>query len=254
MNWIEIMGPSGIGKSTLLKSLSKIRQCKNDWVFLNEGLQELAINNANETSINKILKIYLSQSLLNRSKNLVVNSLLNRKNAYLKDAYRYSPLIESYINYHVNISTNNAVEKAYRISLYKSIIEQLCIFDYYNYTKLVLLDEGPLNHHPDLAITDWSKDQTLPNGIVFCHLDPNENFKRIKSRQKKGRLVPLHKGLTDTELKEFIIQSNFDYLEKRKLLISKDIPYIDLDLKLIDITDLNDIMAFLMKCQENKEV
>lgn len=45
MNWIEIIGPYGVGKSTLLKALSTQRNDKkHEWVFPDEAIIEIAKN------------------------------------------------------------------------------------------------------------------------------------------------------------------------------------------------------------------
>ncbi|SDS25070.1 ATP-binding cassette domain-containing protein [Christiangramia echinicola] len=245
MNWIEIMGPSGIGKSTLLNSLSKFRNNRNDWVYLNEGLEILAKNNLDSSISDKILKYYLKQKVLNTKKNVLVKSILDGKRAYLENGKNYSALVESYLKYHFYFPSSNALEKTYRISLFKTIIEQMCTFDFYNFRIPVLLDEGPLNHHPDLKQNDWEKKQITPKGIIFCHLDIDENFDRVKRREKNGRLVPLHEGMEDYELKESI-KSNYDlYLEKRDLLIAEGIPYFDIDLKKVQNIQLLEVKRFI---------
>ena len=151
------------------------------------------------------------------------------KNVFLNNYNTYSYLLDSYLDYYRK-SDQSSGEVIYRLSLYKQIIEQLCLFDKFQYQKPVLMDEGPLNHHPDLPVK-LDPDSVKPIGIVFCNLDSDQNFERIKEREKsRGRPSPLHRGLNDKQLKELIAVHQQNYLKKKEKIRAFDIPNIEINL------------------------
>ena len=148
-------------------------------------------------------------------------------------------------------SGKSSVEKTYRISLYKSIIEDLCLLDLKQYKKTVILDEGPINHLPN--IEKLSKEPTvLPKGVIFCDVDESINFQRIKARElQRGRPSPIHKGLNDEELKIDINKRKTGFLKKRETLISYGIPFIDINLEEISAKKVKETTSFLNLYSKN---
>ena len=250
MNWIEIMGPSGIGKSFFLNVIVKNRKTTADWVLLKEGLLEIAINQSKNDFGDKLLKAYLNQPFVNNKKDFVTTILLNKKEAYLKEAWKYQEMVQQYLNFHCCNSNSDSIEKAYRISLFKSIIEDLCVFDFKEYRKLVILDEGPFNHLPDMEKLDPNLIR-LPKGLIFCDLDVETNFKRIKSREKdRGKPSPIHIGLNDDELKTDIFNRRDAFLKKKEILLSYGIPYIDVNLNNVNEETVASTSSFLTLCSK----
>lgn len=73
MNWIEIMGPSGIGKSTFLDGYYKHRKGSKKWVLLDEGMDELIQKNHFKGLSNQLLKFYFHQDYINTKKKICGN-------------------------------------------------------------------------------------------------------------------------------------------------------------------------------------
>lgn len=245
MNWIELMGLSGVGKTTFLKSLIKYEGHDRNWVIQNEALIDLAKKKPGRNYTHILFKIYLKQNLVESSKLDIAKMLIDGKKDYLEEATIFQSYFDSYLDYYFKQQVGSS-EKAYRISLYKSIVENLCIWKQAGYSKTVVMDEGLLNHHPNLFDHDWSNTQIAPNGLVFCHLDADEIFRRIKKReQTRGRPSPLHRQMTEEKLKKDIEAKLDRFNKKRSKLISQGIPYIDVDLKQINDTTLKRSSEFI---------
>lgn len=229
MNWIEIMGPSGIGKSTFLKKLRDYDSTKYNWVLQNEGFDEIILSKKFYGRMDKILQLYIKQNWINSKKNIIRKILLDKKGVFLKGSKEYSYLLDSYLEHFLKKSSTSS-EKAYRISVYKEIIEVLCLFDHYQFDKTVVFDEGPINHHPNL-IGNLKDAIKKPIGVVLCNLDLENNFQRIKMRERlRGRPSPLHIGLNDLELKNLINDHMVNYQNKKDIIIKLNIPYIEVNL------------------------
>lgn len=252
MKWIEVIGPSGVGKTTFVRSLAKFSGQERDWVVLNEALIDLARTSPNRNFVHFILKIYLNQNLTQNSKRDLAEILLEKKKAYLEKSNLFSAYFDSYLKYYYR-NVDSSSEKVYRISLYKSIVENLCAFIQAGYSKPVVLDEGLINHHPNLLDHNWEETKILPSGLVFCHLNSDEIFERVKKReQKRGRPSPLHREMDNNMLRKDIATKIENLKEKRKKLISQGIPYIDINLKDMDTSKLNTASEFINKIKNEK--
>ncbi|WP_026934159.1 hypothetical protein [Christiangramia echinicola] len=230
MEWIEILGPSGIGKSFFLKSLISERNKESNWLSIEEiKLKWVLKNSKKEGLVASLIKLYLRQDFVNSEKSNLTEILLDRKNAYLKEAEIFEELLKTYINHYIDLDICFK-EKSYRISLFHKIIENLCLQDYYNIKNPIVMDEGPLSHHPDLIRVDWDNQKTLPNGLIFCSLSVEKNLSRIYKRKNEGRLAPLHHGLDKPDLIKHIEEKHHNYLTKQKILMTLGIPFIEINL------------------------
>lgn len=247
MKWIEVIGTSGVGKTTFVKTLAKFSGQERDWLMLNEALIDLARTSSNRNALHFFLKIYLSQNLTQNSKRDIADILFKKKKAYLDKSNLFSTYFDSYLKYYYK-NRDSSSEKVYRIALYKSIVENLCAFIQAGYSRPVVLDEGLINHHPNLLDHNWDETKIFPSGLVFCHLNPDEIFERVKKReQKRGRPSPLHREMDNKKLKEDIMTKMENLKDKREKLISQGIPYIDINLKDINHSKLRTASEFINK-------
>ena len=245
MNWIELMGLSGVGKTTFLKAVIEYEGSGRNWVIQNEAFIDIAKNKSGKNYVQTILRLYLRQNLLHSSKVDLARILINNKRAYLKEAALFRPYLDSYLEYYYNQPVS-PTEKAYRISLYRTIVENLCIWKEARFPKTVIMDEGLLNHHPNLFEVDFKKTRISPSGLVFCHLDAKEIFRRIKKREEqRGRPSPLHRNMSEAKLQKDIQIKLKRFGEKRAKLISEGIPYIDIDLDKLNPSTLKMASQFM---------
>ena len=245
MNWIELMGLSGVGKTTFLKSLVKYQGQERKWVITNEALIDLAKKKPVRNYAHILFKLYLKQNLVDSSKLDIAKILIDSKKDYLEEAIIFQAYFDSYLDYYYKHEVESS-EKAYRISLYKSIVENICTWKQARYSKTVVMDEGLLNHHPNLFSHNWNETEIIPSGLIFCHLNAEEIFRRIKQREHiRGRPSPLHRQMTEEKLKKDIEAKLERFNEKRTKLISQNIPYMDVDLKQINDTTLERSTEFI---------
>jgi hypothetical protein len=233
MKWIEILGPSGIGK-TYLKEKLFAHQGNTEYSSLEDALKAVALRppakNDNHGIVDILLKFYLKQNIVNTKKRIIIDNFLNYKEAYLSNSINYRYLLESCINYYLK-SNKTAEEKTYRISLFKLIIEKMASLDYYKYDKTVIFDEGPFNHSHKIDFNLIKKNSYLPSGFIFCNARPEAIINRVKKRSSEGRTVPAHKFLSDKELGSHIFERYNDYLIRMEIFKELGVPYIEVNLE-----------------------
>ena len=244
MNWIEILGPSGIGKSYFLKSLVNSRVENSNWLTYEESKIHWALNSPNNDIITNSIKLYLKQNFIHKQKFNLAESLINRKKSYLQESDNFENLLEAYFNYYANGSISYK-ERSYRISLFHHIISNISLHRFHNIPEILVMDEGPFSHHPNLEAVNWNSQQIVPSGIIFCNLSLSDNIARIKKRRKDGRLAPLHQGLNDCELTRHIEEKHKGYYKKKQLIKNLNIPFIEVDLKKIGQDQLNMTQNFI---------
>lgn len=233
MNWIEVMGLSGVGKTTFLKKLGGDEGARCEGVTLQEGVRLLAMERLRKHDLSSTFaRAYFKQGLVNSFKQPIAESYFDRKRAFLENGRRYEQFLNGYTGYYYKHPDLDIVEKVYRISLFKKIISDLCLFDLYKFKKVVIFDEGPLNHYPSAIFSDLKNMiESLPKAVIYCQLDENTNFTRIKTREKRrGKPSPLHRNLSDEEIRIDIRKRQKAINEKMTILNSSKVPLLVIDL------------------------
>lgn len=254
MNWIEGLGPAGIGKTTFLRKLLLKSQKQKPWVTEYQGLSEIIRNPTKPDIKKRFLKYYFRQSLINFRKQQYLKSQFLFGNEVLKlEGEQYNALLESYIDFLREKDNETVVDNLGHFLWYVKIIKTMCAFDYYNYEKLILFDEGAFQNHPNLRGMDWQK-SILPKGLIFFHLEPELNFKRIMKRSQEGITRIIHKGLDDQELENFLeIEHEKDEKEK-EVLRRLNIPIMDVDLSQDNEIELQKVHEFLVACSNTVNI
>lgn len=247
MNWIEIAGPSSVGKSTLLKKLSAQRSAKNqEWVLPHEAIIEIAKNRKNNSYKgvkNKLKHVLLKSEFFSDRQNIFAQKLMQVSKRNEKALRNYIFLMEPYLEKIVE-ENKDAMFKVKMINWYQGILKNAAIIDTYGYEKTVIFDEGLFNNNKNGFVElDKTEKWLLPNAVLFCGLNIQENFERIKNRE---RIMPYYRGLTDEALYEEIKK----YWHKNELKIEKikslNIPVLEVSLEKIDEDLVAEVNKFIM--------
>jgi len=244
MNWIEFIGPPGVGKSFLLSKLRDTRAKNSDWVLMNEAIIEIAKEATTCSFKDNLRQKYLKQSFIDIGKKYLTYSKLKFGKAYNKEAYRYEYLLERCWDLHQDTSSS-VITKTRGIVLFSNIIEKLCLCDFYNYQEVVLMDEGPYANNPCLKTANNYPKTDIPKAFIFCNLEPQLNFARLKKRAESGELRPIHHGMDNEALKKRMEESHENFLDKKEVLKKIGIPFLEIDLKNIDEELIAEVNLFI---------
>src|SRR5690606_2054219 len=143
--------------------------------------------------IQKLLQIYINQNIVDFKIPAVLKYLNTPNQDHFRYLARYEDLAAPYLDWYINNFKGMATEKMRRICLYKDLINELCLFDEYIPGQTIVMDEGPFNLHPSLNAIQELNFHCRPKLIVFCHLEREENLKRIRRREREGRLAVSHR-------------------------------------------------------------
>ncbi|OEY73972.1 hypothetical protein [Salegentibacter salarius] len=235
MSWIELLGPSGIGKSTFLSLLQKNR-VHRVWVTEQEALKEIISKKNYRGLKQKALQYYLNQNFINFHKSYLQDLVLQKEQAYEAEAYKYNAIIRLFFHFLLQdekllaeLGEREWSEKAYWNCWYKSLIGNLCVFNYYKFEKPIVVDEGVIQNNPYIFYLDKTYKGKLPKGLIFIKSDVESIYENLIHRKNDIGKRRIHKNMDENSLKIFINQELENYSKKLDFAKKLNIPYIEID-------------------------
>lgn len=253
---IEIAGPAGAGKSTILKGLTQSWKENTNWIvnerlFPHQKLEPLKISS-------------IAQNL----PYLIKNGKTNLDNRALYEAgkrfiLQNSAYIDAYWqNLHTNYNRDlegfdnrfDSVAKFYsKIQKYQYIKE-------HSTNKYVLFDEGLLH---DLAgrvpvknkiLQDDNNDieqliqvMPLPSMLIYIDTDVDTLLERITNRKK---VINVHRKKTDDEIRSFTNKVKARMAFAKDLLQEKGVPVLSIDAKEAVSNNIKIITQYISQLKE----
>ncbi len=232
---IELLGPSGIGKTTFLKTLQKARG-NADWITSHEALASIYPQKR---------RYYQVERLVSRIARVFGFSLQKRKNDELVE------LIKKYeadcaLMFEMFLTALNASEievwqkiKTLEFNIRKVLYRRALLHNHFK-DSIILLDEGIVQNWArsvKLALENPRKYQELtksvlfPKAVMYFELDDWEFRKRLSTRFNtygKRKINLLLEDVTDEEIERYIVrtkQSSRKTLEACKCL---NLPVLEL--------------------------
>jgi len=263
MKYIEFIGPSGVGKSTLLNHLITLPIVTKQNATLSDFIA-YALSNNNSSIEKKVgnLKISKENGIKNNIHLLLIklnlfrsyhksgytnfdscydrNPLLFFKNYfdifYLKEEYKL--LLEWHIKGIENLKNICVVKKVKLLQYYIDMLITKSFLDENLFQKTILFDEFLFHNNIGISIyganlidesTKSIINNTLPQSVIYCY-NTFENIKnRIINRNEKTIQNIFHIGLNEEKIFEQIIQS-IEYSENVKSFLNLfNVPIIEID-------------------------
>ena len=218
MNKIELIGASGVGKTTLYNKLETISGSSENYITLKRACKLAALNCS--ISIYRpdlfCYQKFLKYGLF-KSKELGLSKVLlnDRISEMEKDRYMYDEFNISFkILCHFLLKENNPFYVRKTINKFLQIADNLIVIEkFFDGDDLVIVDEGMLHYHP--GITDYgfknfsvgqlkSDSAFTTSGIISCEQSVENIFKQAMKRREDGIHNFVHKLLDEDELFKFI--------------------------------------------------
>ncbi|MEL7834393.1 hypothetical protein [Fodinibius sp. Rm-B-1B1-1] len=238
MNYIEIIGPPGVGKSTLLKAL--VNRRKNErWKTYQEAIINIAntlkwkqlgssksqlLYVLNKINVSKYKELGLANTIVQYEASQIANSI-KKKYEYFVDAE-----FEALNKMPLRIS---AINKSSFLSWHIKSLNKLFIMEAFGYMPTVIFAEGPCKTHHGLKYIQEHKvtADTLPRAIIYCTLSAKDNIKRIQTRATAtGSVSTIHNQLNDEQLETLVLYTHQVAEENLTFLKRLGIPTYELNL------------------------
>lgn len=223
MQRIDFLGAPGVGKSTLYNELVKQRVKSDTWMTPGEARARIAyeysLQNARSVK-NHVIAGLLKSSICKRLHPILSNKILAayQKKTTWTEKDRYAKFFETALK-GATIWEKDPLRRLMGITEFYSVATEVIFLEHSQFMGLTLFDESL--SHKVYTITHWRKGFfegmtndyfshiPLPTGLIYCKLEPEETFNRVKQRSitvpgQEGKIIPGHRDLNDNLLLESI--------------------------------------------------
>lgn len=226
MKRIELIGPSGVGKTTLYNYLDELSQNSRNYLTIREAYRDAALST--KISI-RYLDLLFYQFLLRYNLTLgkergvgkVIIQALETKKSYDHNKYNnYSVSFDILCHQLMKSKNPYLIQKEIKRFL-KKVDDWMHLQTYLQDKKIVLFDEGMLHYHDgidDFCFEKFSRDQLKadeafrPAGIIYCTLNSDDIYAQAVRRKSEGIISFTHGQFEGKELMDFIkrnVELNF---------------------------------------------
>lgn len=255
MDYIELVGPPAVGKTTLLDLLVSERKADVGWKKYEEAIFDIVASlQWHELTTTKSAVLYLADRInFIRYKKLgICNTLIHELTTDISNDIqrKYEYLLDSQIKALASLDENiSAINKYGLLGWHKKALQKLFVLETLQYQKTVIFDEGPLKTHFGLHEIELNqiKKSTLPKAVIYCSSSVEENLQKVKKRiALTGQINSIHNGLNDKGM-EYLVNYTHRIAEKNIDFIENiGVPVLKIDLTHpVENTDLKSIEAFL---------
>ena len=237
LNRIELIGASGVGKTTLYEKLKTISDSSEVYMTFERACKLAALNSS--ISLSR-LDLFCYQKLLKygliKRKHIGLSRVIlnDQINDMAKDRFMYNGFNVSFkILCHFLQEKDNPFYPFYldnpfhvrkTINKFLQIADNLIIINkLFTGNDMVIMDEGILHYHPgitDYGFKNFSPEQLksdpvfTPFGIISCEQPVENIFEQAMKRRKEGIQNFVHRLLNEDELFEFI-KTNVEFANKK---------------------------------------
>ncbi len=263
MNYIELIGPPSVGKTTLLKTLTDHRDQNTQWKTYQEAIFNIVDTldwSQMESQKSKLLFLLNKINQVHYKKFGICNTIISELTDEIPHSIlqKYEYLIEANLSAIQSIYLNiSPINKFSLLNWHIQSLQKIFILETFSYESTVLLSEGPFKTHYGLnnIKSDNFRSDTLPKAVIYCTLDIEENLNRIKKRKEvTGNLSKIHNELNNEHL-EHLVAYTHNVAERNFTFIkSIGIPTIEVDLTHpVSHTELKQLNKFIETYSTTKQ-
>jgi len=220
MIWVELIGPSGVGKSYLFKELLKTRNSE-DWITPEEAFEtlyeKLTLNS--EISLKNRFLSSLKRYLLQRETDTFNKIPSDIKRSSIEDhGSRFNFLSELLIK---KLATESKLEPKKKIKMiswyYENRLIPFIVLYAANLDRTIVFEDGIFHNNLIMNLEKYT-DQIetegqiiYPDAIICLNAEPEMIFDRIKHRNRTAGGTFIQRDYSDKQLKESVRSSVEDH-------------------------------------------
>ena len=259
MKRIDFLGAPGVGKSTIYHELVRQRTKLDTWMTPEEARTktkcEYSLQNARsvkEHAVAGLLKNGVCIKLLPSFSKRMLETILD---TYQFDKYERETIWvekERYADF-FNVALKSAtieekepLRRLMGITHFYSVARDVIFLEHSSFPGLVLFDESlslrvygitrSRKGFFESATEDYFNNIPLPAGLIYCSLDPEKTFQRIKQRSlpmpgQHGKIIPGHRDLESAPLLESIEVQLDKAAIGADVLRNRGVKVLDIDMK-----------------------
>ena len=264
MKRIEFIGGSGVGKTTLLKEIIKLKKGKDHWMTVEEVRRYLAKTVKTKKKLHRLFQLFLKINLINILQRPLIRRILNSYTADVLDTMHecYSDVAEYFFDsLYKNINVNSAKKVALASVYHKVLSKEIMLFDYFKVGGLIVFDESIIKNSS--VFSDEEKVKILfknhkelktiviPIGIVYCFLDKKKYLERRKNRILEGKGTFIDRTLKYKELERLWYRELKVTEDKIKVLKNYNIEILELNMEDLVSNNAKKAYDFINKLSTN---
>jgi len=207
---IEFVGSSAVGKTALFNYLLKNRVKNDIWLSPDEARIKIA-----KRFCNVLLPIsrrgMIKYGILPKEHSKWAISILESyKNAAIEEkGEKYSLWAELFYDY---INKKDTIKKLFLSDMFfKKLCYDVILLEYFEIQNPVIFEEsittlnGGLKKSALMSYNDDPREsikikKSRPDGIIYCNIEPDDNFKRLKQKVQQGNVNYSNIRLNDEQL------------------------------------------------------
>lgn len=238
MNYIELIGPPGIGKKTLLNTLADTRKNKS-WKTYEEVTYDITDSLTwNQLNSPKTKFLYLINKI-----NIINYKRLGISNTIIKElAPQIAGVIQKKYDYLFDAQLQAVqtlplellpIKKYSFIRCHIQALQKLFVLESFGYTPAVVFDKGPCNTHHGLnKITPNNiSPDTLPNAVIYCALSVSNNIERIQNQHTSaGKTSTMHHKLNHDPVETIVSSAHQIAASNLAFIKTMGIPVFEIDM------------------------
>lgn len=241
MKRIELIGPSGVGKTTLYKKIKAIPEEDRLYLTLKEAYkygaiyEDISIKDWPLWLYQKLLRVkVLDHKAQGLGKNILKGLQPDRRTKDDDSSFTISYSI--LLNY-LRGKKSNYVRLVCIKNFTRKVEEYLMLERSLPNDVFVLFDEGMNHYHPGILTSEskysaeeLKKDIALnPAGIISCEQTPEVIYEQALARKKRGIITFTHGSLNNEELREHVKKNVSRHRKKVNSFKKIGIPVLHVD-------------------------
>lgn len=245
IDWVEFIGASGVGKSTLYDETIKTRTADDRWITDGEALDEIAkkylIKNRSvlpfRIRVKQFIKI-ISPLHRYRSYDAVSSTLRNLAWEALSEEYDFlCELMIQFAHHQYELEAHKRL--AFLSWFYVNRLRDFIVMEYFPVLKIIVHGDGILHNlggivnydmgFPNVEVNKYEKLNCMPTGLVHCTADESVVLARLKQREQSGLGTIFQNGMDDTSLAEFVRSGIKSSANKVDFFRRKGVPILAID-------------------------